>query len=647
MRASPRRHRRETAKAAAPNAGKQSISVTLSHAIDELRSQRLPEALDLLRSLRAADLDRAQCALLGLIYLSVEADEEALSWFGHALREGPAPAGALAHRALALQRLGRRQEALASYDEALAAGDLDASGYYHRGNLLREVGLRDEAIASYDAALRLKPAYPEALYAGGTVLFEAGQLDASLEFFDETLRLKPEFCQAWFSRGNALQKLNRHHAALAAYDAALALAPGHPDILTNRGTALYELGRNTEALAAYEEALHSRPDFPQALLNRANVFLRLNKPASALNDCEAALRQRPDYLEALSSKGIALRDLGRVDESIAAFDRALALAPDFAHARNNRGAARLLIGDFEHGLEDYEFRWIGGETPKRELKLPLPEWTGEVRGGEHILVFDEQGFGDAIQFSRYLPLLTKAGARVTFFCRTKLHRLLRTLGPAISLVDTIVKVEDFDCQIALSSLPFVFKTRLETIPAAMPYIFAEAARIAQWTSRLGIEGFKIGLCWHGNQNIRADPARSIPLASFAPLATVAGVRLISLQAGAGVKQLNDLPSSMRVEPPGDDFDVGPDAFLDTAAVMQGLDLIVTCDTSIAHLAGALGRPVWLLLKPIPDWRWLLERSDSPWYPTMRLFRRTDTENWMDLLVRVAAALKEHVENQWN
>jgi tetratricopeptide (TPR) repeat protein len=635
---SAQRQRRVAAPRRAFVSADQPVPLTLSQAIEHLKAKRLPEALALLRSLHARDLDAAQCALLGLIYLSVEADHDALAWFDRALLGDPKPAGTLAHRALALQRLGLQQEAMASYDEALAANDLDASGYYNRGNLLREAGRLDEAIASYDAALRLNPAYPEALYAGGTVLFDEGRLEAALEFFDEALRLKPDFCQAWFSRGNALQKLKRLHAAVSAYDAALALAPGHPDILTNRGVALYDIGQHGEALASYEEALRTRPHFPQALLNRANVYLRIGKPALALADCEAALRLKPDYLEALSSEGIALRDLGRIGESIASFDAALTFAPGFAHARNNRGAALLLIGDFERGWDDYEFRWIGGETAKRDLKLPLPEWTGKVKAGEHILVFDEQGFGDAIQFSRYLPPLVKAGAKVTFFCRRRLHRLLHTLHPAINLVDTIGKVEDFDCQVALSSFPYLLKTRLATIPAATPYIFPEADRVVHWKSRLGAEGFKIGLCWQGNQDIRADPARSIALAAFAPLAG-AGVRLISLQAGAGTEQIDDLPASMQVERLGDDFDAGPDAFLDTAAVMQSLDLIVTCDTSVAHLAGALGRPAWLLLKPVPDWRWLLDRADSPWYPTMRLFRRTEAEDWPGLLMRVGAALR--------
>jgi tetratricopeptide (TPR) repeat protein len=611
--------------------------------VELFQSGAVAEALALLKPLRAGDLDAGQCALVGLIYLGSEADQEALRWFDEALDKGQAPEGLLAHRALALQRTGRPREAILCYEQATAAGALDATGYYHRGNLMRDAGDREAAIASYDAALQLNPAYAEALYAGGSILFEAGQLQAALEFFDEVLRLKPEFCQAWFSRGNVLQKQMHLHDALSAYDAALALAPGHPDILANRGVALYELARHAEALACYEAALRTRPDFPQVLLNRGNVFLRLRKPDLALLDCEAALKLKPDYLEALCSRGVALRDLGHIEESIAAFDMALSLAPDFAHARNNRGAAYLLLGDFERGLEDYEFRWVGGETAKRDLKLPLPEWSGTVRPGEHILVFDEQGFGDAIQFSRYLPLLVKAGAKVTFFCRRKLHRLLSTLSPQIQLIDTIAKASDFDCQIALSSLPFVCGTRLETVPSAVPYLFAEAQRCLQWENRIGQAGFKIGLCWHGNQDARADPSRSIPLELFAPLASLEDVRLLSLQVGAGSEQLDGLPASMRIEQLGADFDAGADAFLDAAAAMQAMDLIVTCDTSIAHLAGALGRPVWLLLKPYPDWRWLLGRDDSPWYPTMKLFRRRLTEDWAELIMRMKVQLMSQIK----
>ncbi len=638
MKVTPRRLRRNMSPAPASATADVPVSVTLSRAIALLKAQKTKDALDLLRPLQGQDLDESQCALVGLIHLAAEADHDALLWFDHALRSGKPPAGLFAHRALALQRLGRLSEALASFDQALATGNLDASGHYHRGNLLRQSRRREEAIVAYDEALRLNPAYPEALYAGGSVLEESGHFEAALEFFGEALRLNPEFSQAWFSRGNILQKLKRIHLALEAYDAALALAPGHPDILSNRGVALYELGRNKEALANYEEALARKPDSPPLLLNRANVFLRLGEPALALADCETALVQSPDYIEALGSRGIALRDLGRFDEAIVAFDAALAINPNFAHARNNRGGTYLLIGNFERGLEDYEFRWIGGETPKRELKLPLPEWSGQAKPGEHVLVFDEQGFGDAIQFSRYLPLLVDAGLKVTFFCRRKLHALLATLGPGIRFVDTIGEVADFDCQIALSSLPFVCGTRLESIPARTPYIFAEAKRIDGWKHRLGDQGIKIGLCWHGNQDVRADPSRSIALRSFAPLATD-GVRLISLQARHGDDQRLGLPWPSGVESLGDDYDAGPDAFLDAAAVMQSLDLIVTCDTSIAHLAGALGRPTWLLLKAIPDWRWLLDRCDSPWYPTMRLFRRVGTESWDDLLFRVACELK--------
>jgi Glycosyltransferase family 9 (heptosyltransferase) len=255
--------------------------------------------------------------------------------------------------------------------------------------------------------------------------------------------------------------------------------------------------------------------------------------------------------------------------------------------------------------------------------------------GRRIAVFDEQGHGDAIQFARYLPLLAGRGADVTSFCRGRLHRLFRGLDCPIRLADGFEGEGPFDYQIALSSLPRAFGTRLETIPAQLSYLRAEDGLVQKWMAWLGPQKFKIGICWRGNPNPKADPSRSIPLAYFARLAAVESVRLISLQKREACADDETLPDLIL---PGGDFDSGPDAFVDTAALMQNLDLIVTCDTSLAHLAGALGRPVWVILKDVPDWRWLLDRQDSPWYPTMRLFRQQERGNWEEVFERVRTAL---------
>lgn len=339
----------------------------------------------------------------------------------------------------------------------------------------------------------------------------------------------------------------------------------------------------------------------------------------------------------MSSQAVALQHAGRFDEALAAYDATLAFDPNLTHARNNRAGLLLLLGRFAEGLDDYEFRWIARQTPKADLKFDLPEWNGHFTQGERVLVFDEQGFGDAIQFSRYLLLMAAQGVKVTFLCRHKLHRLFQGFAPTITLIDSFDDPGSFDSQIALSSLPRAFKTRVDTIPAFPFYLNAEEDLVHRFAELLGNQGFRVGLCWQGSQNLDADPARSIPLSAFAPLAGLDALRLISLQQGADLTSLQT--SGVPIEGYALDRDPRGDAFIETAALMMTLDLVITCDTSIAHLAGALGRPVWVLLKHVPDWRWLLEREDSPWYPSMRLFRCNQGENWEALVTRIQPILQ--------
>ena len=297
----------------------------------------------------------------------------------------------------------------------------------------------------------------------------------------------------------------------------------------------------------------------------------------------------------------------------------------------------LTLGDFERGLEGYEARWLKGKSLAEALGTRFETWTGPGHGAKRVLVLNDHGLGDTIQFFRYLPLMAAAGVDVTFVCPPRLRRLLSSKASA-QFVDRPPDGEPFDAQIAISSLPYAFRTRLDTIPAAVPYLAPEPALRDLWARRIGAEGFKIGVVWQGNPDPEADRARSAPLAALAPLAAIAGVRLISLQKGAGEEQLASLPPSMRVETLGADFDAGADAFVDTAAAMACLDLVVTVDTSIAHLAGALAVPVWVALKSDAEWRWLTGRCDSPWYPTMRLFRQSRRGVWRDVFEAMAREL---------
>ncbi|MGO9007373.1 MAG: tetratricopeptide repeat protein [Beijerinckiaceae bacterium] len=622
--------------APAPTASADECRAVFHSVAAHLQAGRKQEAVDELKILLPSQVaEAAQCQLVGSILVGANALQEALGWFERAYRLSPEDPGSAANHATLLFRLGRLEEALLGYDAALRLCRTDAKVFYNRGLVLRALGRTNEAIGSLDEALKLDPGDPETLRAGGLILRDAGRLERAVAFFEEAIRLRPDFRECLIDRANLLQKLGRFEAAVAAYSEALVRFPNDADLLNNRGGALRELGELDAALESYEAALAVRPAFPQALFNRGTILLKKAPPDAALAAYEAALALRPNYCDAHVGRGVALKELCRFDEADEAFDVALAQEPDSAHAKNNKGALQLLRGDFAAGLDGYEFRWLATGVHKRTLNFPIPEWQYPGRAGERVLVYDEQGFGDTFQFSRYLPLMAEAGVAVTFFCRGALVHLMRGIDPRVRVVDHFGREAVFHAQIALSSLPRAFGTRLETIPAPSGYLAADPQRVAQWRNRLGAHGFKIGLCWQGNPNPCADLNRSIPFAAFAPLAALQGVRLISLQRPDVAAAAAAASLGVEVAP---DLDAEGDAFADTAAVMQNVDLIVACDTSVAHLAGALGRPVFVLLKRVPDWRWLLDRTDSPWYPTMRLFRQKERGNWAQVVARVAAAV---------
>jgi tetratricopeptide (TPR) repeat protein len=620
------------------------LDATLNDAASLLQQGRKAEVLSALATLDPNAVSSAdRCHLAGLIHVGAEAWAAAVPWFAQARKLRPDFVDASVRLARVLQRTGRFEEAAAAFDEVEKLGVDDPSVYYNKGLVLHALGRNGAAIAAFDHALRLQPAYPEALRAGAIILSQGGNPDSALKFLGEALRLKPDYLEAWIDNASILSELNRFDAAADACKAALKYFPDNADLLNTLAASLIETGDFDTAAKALDKAVAIKPDMAAAWLNRAAVQMKTHGPEDAIQSFDRALALRPDYPAALVGRGVALKELEKFDAANAAFDKALALDPDDAHARNNKGVLQLLRSDFRNGWEGYEYRWGCGLVAHNSMKFPIPQWQGKSHPGEKLIVYGAEGLGDALQFCRYLPLLAKAGIDVTFFCRGKLLRLMRSLTPHIRCVDTFDTQERFDSQIALSSLPFAFASDLTTIPARTPYLAAEPTLVAKWTEKLRGAGhpsaLKIGLCWHGNPDPRVDARRSVPLKHFAAFAGIQDIRLISLQKHDGLEQLNDVPNGLTIETLGADFDAGPDAFVDTAAVMQGLDLIITCDTSVAHLAGALGRPTFLLLKKVPDWRWMLEREDTPWYPSMRLFRQPTRGDWDGTLQRVAEAVK--------
>jgi tetratricopeptide (TPR) repeat protein len=606
------------------------------------RFGRLDEALasfDAIETIRPGD--SSNLFNKGSVLQKLGRLEDALAAYEEAARRGPPDAETELNRGNVLQKLGRLEEALACYDLSSRYRDGYPQALYNKGIALQGLGRPQDALAAYDAALALNPSCYEASCNRGNILHELGQLEDALAACADTLRIRPGFLPALTNRANILLQLGRAEEAILSCNEVVRRAPEHSQSLGIRGAALHKLGRLGEALASLDEAVRLNPGAPDKWLNRGKVLQELDRHPEAMACYNEALRIKPHYPEALSGLGVTLKEAGQIDEALVYFDEALKHKPGYLDARNNRAGALLLKGSLKAGFEDFECRWDRSNAPPKTLISDLPKWEGQEIAGQAIVVWDEQGLGDLIQFSRYLLCLVDAGADVTLLCRKNMHRLLRTSPKPVRLVEALDANESFAFQSALMSLPCGFQTSLETIPASIPYLHPEPGLVAKWAGRIGTEGFRIGVGWQGNKLI--DLQRSIPLACFAPLAAIEDVRLISLMKDQAAIEV-ETPAGGRftIESLGNDFDAGPDSFVDCAAAMESLDLVVTSDTAIAHLAGALGRPVFLALKRVPDWRWLMHREDCPWYPSMRLFRQAEKGDWESVFKRIASSIAADV-----
>ena len=518
--------------------------------------------------------------------------------------------------------------------EAIALNSSNSSYYSNRGLALHKLNQFDAAVACYDQAIAIKPDYAEAYLNRGLALRELKQLDAAVDSYDRAIAIKPGLATAYYNRGNALQELRQLDAAVACYDQAIRIKPGYAAAYSNRGLALQELNQLDAAVASYDQIITIKPDFAEAHYNRGIALKELKQLAAAVASYDRAIAIKPDYAEAYYNRGNALRDLKQLDAAIVSYDRAIAIKPDYAEANWNKSLVYLLGGNFEAGWGLYEWRWKKGDMQKRQRSFTQPLWLGsESLKGKSILVHSEQGLGDTIQFCRYVARLNEIGAKVLFAPQQSLRGLMKTLGLNVIIVDETDASLKFDFHTPLQSLPLAFKTNLTNIPSSAPYLFADPARIGRWKEKIGADGFKIGVCWHGGA-AKTESGRYFPAEHFYALSRLENVRLLCLHKGEGCAQLHDLPTEMKIETLGEEFDSGPAAFVDTAAVMKQCDLVISCDTAVAHLAGALGIPVWVALQFVPDWRWMLDRNDSPWYPTMRLFRQKSDGDWKSLFSEI-------------
>ena len=473
----------------------------------------------------------------------------------------------------------------------------------------------------YRQVLRMVPGDPDAKHMLAVAVAQQGRREEAREMFERVLSAYPRDPLALTNYANVLRELGRHGAALEMLDRALALEPRDAERWHSRGMVLQSLTRFDEALRSVEQALALRPGHPGAMRGRADLLQSLGHYRHALEAYDRLLERVPNDAGLWNNRGISLRNLGMLEASSQSFERAAALDPQMMAARFHIGLNHLLVGDMARGLPLYELRKEMPEPVEaRVYRQPL--WTGkEDLTGKHLFVYIEQGLGDTIQCCRFIRPLRERGAAVTLSVYGPMVRLLKGADLDCALIGWGEAPDQFDYHIPLMSLPLALGTNLDNIPAPRRYLEAEPERVAHWAKRIGPEGFRIGVAWRGNQSVFGAEGKEFPLTALAAFSRIPGVRLISLQKDPGA-----VPHGLTLERFGD-LDQGGDAFVDSAAIVENLDLVISADSAPAHLAGALGAAVWVALKHVPDWRWLLGRTDSPWYPSMRLFRQTEPGNW--------------------
>ena len=580
---------------------------------------------------------------LGVIAGQTGNSSQAADLIGKAIKINPDYADAHYHLGNVLSDLNRYRDALASYNRALALKPDHTDAYYFRGNALRELKQFEAALASYNRAIALKPDFVAAYNNRGNTQRVLKQTEAALASYNQAIALKPDDAVIHYNRGVALNDLNRLEAAVASYHQAIALKPNYGDAYNNLGNALRELKQPEAALVSYRQAITLKPDYAEAYYNCGVALRDIKQTEAALAAYDQAVALKPDYVDAHGNRGNALKDLRRFDEADTSYDRAIAINPDYAKAYWHKSLLKLLLGDYEQGWRLYEWRWKTAVFIKAVRNYQQPLWMGKQSLiGKTLLIYGEQGLGDSLQFCRYALMAEARGAKVILEAPRELFTLMITLKGPTTLIEQGNELPNFDLHCPLMSLPLAFKTTVSTIPAAMPYLYSDTEKQAIWHERLGAKTkLRVGLAWSGSSQHKNDLNRSIPLALFASLLELP-IEFHALQKEIRAEDAAFLADTAAIRTHQDELL----DFSDTAALIVEMDLVISVDTSVAHLAGALATPVWLLLPYMPDFRWMLDRSDSPWYPTARLFRQPVIDDWGSVLSAVAdeLCLKQLTQN---
>jgi tetratricopeptide (TPR) repeat protein len=514
---------------------------------------------------------------------------------------------------------------------------------YLLGIIALDTGKFAAAVQYLRRNVTMMPRFPYGNYKLGVALARLGNHDEAIAAFRRAIQLHGDFPEALNSLSMLLRRQGKMEEALAGFQKAAELDPERFEAQNNLGVALAESDRLEEAVAAFSKALRCRPDSAVTHRHLGKVMATQQRGQDAIAAFKKAVELKSDYADGYNDLGVALSDEGRPDKAIAAFREAIRLKPDLASARLHLALTLLLTGDFVGAWPEYEWRWQaeGFKSPRRPFVQP--QWKGEELAGETILLHAEQGYGDTIQFVRYAEMVAARGGNVLLECHRKLTPALKGVAGIKEIIPTGQALPPFDVHCPLMSLPGVFNTTPNSIPASVPYLKPDPQLLEAWDKRLETSrpGFRVGLAWAGRPVHSGDKSRSMHLSALAHLAALEGVRFFSLQKGPAVEQADAPPAGMEIV----NLDAQLLDFADTAAAISLMDLVISVDTAVVHLAGALAKPVWVMLPFVPDWRWQLEREDSPWYPTMRLFRQPALGDWGSVIDRVAEGLGAALESR--
>ena len=541
--------------------------------------------------------------------------------------------------AVALHQAGQLDLAENLYNELLIVLPYNTVLLTNLGTISLQRGRLEDAIRIIGKSLQINPNQPNALNNGGTALKDLNRLDAALDSFDRAITLKPEYAEAFSNRGNTLDLLNRLDEALLSFDRAITLKPDYADAYSNRGVLLNRLNRFEEALLSFDRAITLKPDYADAYSNRGNALKDLNRFDDALESYDRAIVLKPDCVEAYNNRAIVLQDVKRLDESLQSYDYAIALKPNYIDAYWNKSLLKILTGEYLEGWQLYEWRWKKEPLNNSLRVYEQPLWLGnESLTNKTVLIYPEQGLKDYIQCIRYSALLEQLGATVILEVPLPLMKLASSLKGQFMLVESGSSLPDFDFHCPVMSLPLAFKTTVETIPTQMPYLFADKDKKKAWNKKLGKKILpRIGLVWSSSMEHKNDHNRSLLLKQLEALLELP-VEFHSLQKEVREIDVNTLIDFHHIHQHQNDLL----DFSDTAALVDAMDVVISVDTSVAHLTGAMGKKVCILLPYAPNYRWMLDRADSPWYPSATLFRQPAIGDWESVIAEVKQFLTESV-----